>query len=146
MIVHCPDCGSTYDITHELDWGASVKVRCPRCKAVFPIQGATGPNADPTPPRRAEPARPARTPARPRIVDPAVARRLARAMVSEIVLVRERDREEGLRDHTLLSRFGPAIADAYAVYRGKVSPQLPASRRIFRDAVNELLGGGEPLL
>jgi len=144
MIVNCPDCGSTYEITHQKEWGASVKVRCPRCKAVFPVHDPdpAGPAGD----RKPAPVRPAPPSSRPRIVDPVVARRLARAMVSEIVLVREREREEALRERTLLSRFGPAIASAYAVYRGKVSPQLPASRRIFREAVNELLGGGEPLL
>jgi predicted Zn finger-like uncharacterized protein len=140
MIVNCPDCGATYEITHQKEWGAAVKVRCPRCKAVFPIPEAGAPA------RAERTAAPPRQAARPRIVDPVVARRLARAMVSEIVLVREREREEALREHTLLSRFGPAIASAYAVYRGKVSPRLPGSRRIFRDAVNELLGGGEPLL
>jgi hypothetical protein len=71
---------------------------------------------------------------------------MARAMVSEIVLSREDDRKEGRRTETLLSRFGPAIVVAYEIYGRKVSSDLPAFRQIFRDAVNDVLGGGRKLL
>mgnify|MGYP001136468676 CR=1 FL=1 len=47
----------------------------------------------------------------------------------------------GIRD-----RFGPAIAGAFEVYREKVSPDLPAAPTFFRDAVNEILGGGSVVL
>ena len=161
MIVRCPDCRSKYEITRPKDLEALVKVRCPRCKAVFPVRRGEGDERAAGERRlRADSSRPVLDTAwvarpvgtaearasRSRITDPALARRMARAMVSEIVLSREDDRKEGRRTETLLSRFGPAIVAAYEIYGRKVSSNLPAFRQIFRDAVNDVLGGGRKLL
>lgn len=167
MIVRCPDCGARYDVSTEGMDTAVLKVRCPRCKAVFPVRPArpetvlaafgSGPAVKkevPAKAERAEPegAAPEAAPASPRrretppITDPRVARRLARAMVSEIVLNRQADKQEALGDGTLLSRFGPAILSAYREYEKRVSPRFPGSKRVFREAVNEILGDSRPLL
>ena len=71
---------------------------------------------------------------------------MARAMISEIVLNRQGDRERALKSRTLLSQFGPAVVRAFAVYSKKVSPDLKGSRSIFREALNEILGDGTPLI
>ena len=133
MIVRCPDCRANYEISRPRDLEGRVKVRCPRCKAVFPFEadGDNGPNPKP---------------ARDRITDPVLARRMARAMLSEILLSREEERARAEEADALLSRFGPLIAEAYSLYGERVSRDLPTFRRIFRDAVNDVVGGGRQIL
>lgn len=165
MIVRCSDCGARYDVNTEGMDTAALKVRCPRCKAVFPVRPAAPESVrasfrqspgvgaapavktpDPEPegaPFEDSPPRKRKTPP---ITDPRLARRLARAMVSEIVLNRQADKKEALGDGTLLSRFGPAILSAYREYAKRVSPRFPGSQRIFREAVNEILGDSRPVL
>ena len=165
MIVRCPDCRSKYEIAADKIPVGVFKLRCPRCKAVFPVSAqfdgdaaATEPATSSAPPapqpvrevRLPEPA-PAASAAsapaeRPRISDPALARRMARAMISEMVLNRRSERDEALSSETVLSCFGPAIAGAFEIYRAKVSPDLPSAPAYFRDAVNEILGGGVAVL
>ena len=153
MIVQCPDCRSKYEITSPKDVTVLAKVRCPRCNAVFPARrrprvekhdggrssGAIEAAKDRRP--RVHGAK-----ARPRVTDPVLARRMARAMISEIVLSRESDREKGRLTGTLLSRFGPDIVAAFGIYGQKVSGDLPAFRSIFRDAVNDVLGKGQTVI
>jgi hypothetical protein len=67
-------------------------------------------------------------------------------MLSEIVLNRRTERDAALQDGKLLARFGPAITTAFRVYGEKVTPELPGLRRIFRDAVNDIVGGGKAVL
>ena len=165
MIVRCPDCRSKYEIAADKIPVGVFKLRCPRCKAVFPVNAqleaetAAGEPAAPSTPAAHQPAREVRLPEpmavplpvsaaieRPRINDPALARRMARAMISEMVLNRRSERDEALSSETVLSRFGPAIVSAFELYRGKVSPDLPSAPAYFRDAVNEILGGGAAVL
>jgi predicted Zn finger-like uncharacterized protein len=161
MIVHCPDCRTRYEINHPPDWAAPVKVRCPRCRAVFPVTPGAAPapgvetqrgpvpepEAKPRPDRGVPEARAAGpAPVRNPIVDPQVATRLARAILSELVLLRDPERRDAMKQGTLLSTFGGDLVTAYRLYNGRVSPRLRTSRRIFRDAVNEVVGGGTPLL
>ncbi len=151
MIVRCPDCRANYEITRPRDLEGRVKVRCPRCKAVFPFDTDADNGPDPAggrvsaSGREAEEKKPQR-PRRARITDPALARRMARAMLSEILLSREQERSRAEEADALLSRFGPWIAEAYSLYGERVSRDLPAFRHIFRDAVNDLVGGGKRIL
>ena len=133
MIIRCPDCRTEYSVQYEGGMTPGARVRCPRCRVVFPLPRPTQDEA-------------AHAPVRRRISDPALARRLARAMLSEIVLNRHNERNTALADGNLLARFGPAITTAYRVYGEKVTPELPGLRRIFRDAVNDIVGGGKPVL
>jgi hypothetical protein len=71
---------------------------------------------------------------------------MARAMISEMLLNRRIERDASREDGTVLSAFGPAIAAAFDIYREKVSPDLAVAPRLFREAVNDILGGDAPLL
>jgi len=144
VIVRCPECRSKYEIAAPEALDPLVKVRCPQCKAVFSIRGGGYSAATGSKPELAT-VKISRS-VRPRITDPVLARRLARAMISEIVLNRREESEEARGEGALLSHFGPALVSAYDVYRAKVSPELVSAPRIFRDAVNDVLGGGERLL
>lgn len=154
MIVRCPDCRANYEITRPRDLKGRVKVRCPRCKAVFPVDTDQENGPDPVRSGSAvsageavsrEEKKPQRR-RRDRITDPTLARRMARAMLSEILLSREEERSRAEEADALLSRFGPWIAEAYSLYGERVSRDLPAFRHIFRDAVNDLVGGGKRIL
>ena len=67
-------------------------------------------------------------------------------MISEMVLNRRGERDEALREGRVLSRFGPAIAGAFSLYRTKVSEDLESGPVYFREAVNEILGEGKRVL
>jgi predicted Zn finger-like uncharacterized protein len=137
VTVRCPDCGSRYEI-HAASARPSLKVRCPKCKAVFPVPD---PPSGPAGPRGPEPPR-----ERTKITDARLARRLARNLLAEIVLNRPGERERARESRTLLSAFGPAVIGAYRIYGSRISPRLEGSREIFKQAVNEILGEGSPLL
>ena len=93
----------------------------------------------------------AQTPARPPINpflanDPnAKAKRLARALVSDIVAYFPQKREEGLRDGTLKQLFREEIKKSYEEYVEQVSREFAESTTHFQDALNDVLAGGKKL-
>jgi len=141
LIVRCPDCRAKYEVTMEREMEPSQKVRCPRCKAVFPVTGREALRNESSGEGRSVP--PVR---RSRITDPALARRLARAMISEFLLNHREELEVAGAEGKLLARFGPALVQAHDLYNERISPDLPGASRIFREAVNDLLGHGTTVL
>lgn len=79
-------------------------------------------------------------------VEADVARRIARALVSEVLLARREMRNEALRDGLLLARLGPAILDAWDRYRERVGAPIAEETRFFHEAVNDILGEGQLIL
>jgi len=217
MLVRCPDCTTKYEIAATLIPENGVKVRCPKCKAVFPVSkmAAASGQASEIPAPKLQPSEPApiagkiepkskpvaagrdrspvatvskstripksapkstmaaeSTPApksapkstmtsesipvsppapghagtRKKILDPHVAKRLARAVIQEVLYARTREREQALKNGTALSSFGLQLADAFDVYRERVSDDLPGATATFREAVNDILGEGRRLL
>jgi hypothetical protein len=102
-----------------------------------------------TPPAGTPPGTP--TPARPPINpflanDPnAKAKRLARALVSDIVAYFPQKREEGLRDGTLKQLFREEIKKSYEEYVEQVGREFAESTTHFQDALNDVLAGGKKL-
>ena len=118
----------------------------------------------PTPPRPAAPPPPpaaapaaqgqgaaTQTPARPPINpflanDPnAKAKRLARALVSDIVAYFPQKREEGVRDGTLKQLFREEIKKSYEEYVEQVGREFAEGTTHFQDALNDVLAGGKKL-
>ena len=119
--------------------------------------------------RRAPPAQPARarllrqppapsTPARQRRAargvppipflsqDPeARARRLARALVSDIVVYHPAKRRDALRDGSLKLLFEEEIRKSWDEYVDQVGRELADSTTFFTDALNEILADGQPV-
>ena len=173
MTVACPHCHATYGVPTESIPTRGLRVRCPRCHAVFPVRRedaavetvaaarraarAEGP-PDPFPSLADEeeeievededpPMEPEVSVRSPRLItDASVARRMARAMVQEMVLPREPEKRAGLEDGTVLRRFGADIARAHSLYAARLHPDLPQANEIFRQAVNDVLGDGTNLL
>ena len=131
-----------------------------RPSGVGPL-AAVRPSAPPTPPASppsfrdaaptsapsaaGRPASPARTPINPFLAnDPnAKARRLSRALVSDLVTYFPQRREEGLRDGNLKALFQEEIKKSYEEYVDQVGKEFADSTTHFKDALNEILAAGQ---
>lgn len=78
--------------------------------------------------------------------DPAQrARRLARALVSDLVAYHPQKRDEGLRDGTLRQLFREEIKKSYEEYVEQVGRDVAEQSPYFQEALNEILAGGRRL-
>jgi hypothetical protein len=104
------------------------------------------PPPPPPPPRVASPT-PARAPINPFLAnDPnAKARRLARALISDLVTYYPQRRDEGLRDGTLRDLFKEEIKKSFDEYVDQVGREFADSTSHFQDALNEILANGQKL-
>lgn len=76
--------------------------------------------------------------------DPSLrARRLARALVSDLVAYHPQQREEGLRNGTLRQLFKEEIKKSYEEFTEQVGRETAESSTYFQDALNEVLAGGQ---
>ena len=70
------------------------------------------------------------------------ARRLARALVSDLIAYHPQKREEGLRAGTLKQLFRDEIRKSWEEYVEQIGAPLAESTPHFQDALNDLLAGG----
>lgn len=73
------------------------------------------------------------------------ARRLARALVSDMVAYHPTKRDEGLRDGTLKQLFRDEIKKSYEEYVEQVGREFADGTSHFQDALNDILGGGRKI-
>lgn len=119
---------------------------------LFPPRPAAAPaqrpvtDAAPLPPRPASPT-PSRLPINPFLAnDPnAKARRLSRALISDLVTYFPQRRDEGLREGTLRELFRDEIKKSYEEYVEQVGREFADSTSHFQDALNEILAGGQKI-
>jgi hypothetical protein len=116
-----------------------------------PLPPVAPPTATPATPPPSAPARPGPAatgpggrPANPFLSqDPsAKARRLARALVSDIVVYHPAKRQEGIRDGNLKELFEEEIKKSWEEYTEQVGREVAESTGYFREALNEILAGG----
>ena len=75
--------------------------------------------------------------------DPSLkARRLARALISDMVVYHPGKRQEGLRDGNLKELFEEEIKKSWEEYADQVGRDVADSTPYFREALNEILAGG----
>jgi predicted Zn finger-like uncharacterized protein len=78
--------------------------------------------------------------------DPSLrAKRLARALVSDIVAYHPAKHAEGLRDGTLKTLFRDEIKKSYEEYVDQVGREFADSKKYFEEALNDVLAGGRKL-
>jgi predicted Zn finger-like uncharacterized protein len=96
--------------------------------------------------RATAPAAPAR-PVNPFLSqDPALkARRLARALISDMVVYHPAKRQEGLRDGNLKELFEEEIKKSWEEYADQVGRDVADTTNYFREALNEILAGGRQI-
>jgi len=105
------------------------------------------PAAAPTPARSTTPSGPQRTPINPFLAnDPnAKAKRLARALISDLIVYFPQKRDEGLRDGTLKQLFREEIKKSYEEFLDQVGQEFAESTTHFTDALNDILADGQKL-
>ncbi len=78
--------------------------------------------------------------------DPALkARRLARALVSDMVVYHPAKRRDALKAGTIKDSFKEEITKSWEEYVEQVGRELADSTPYFREALNEILGDGSPI-
>lgn len=122
----------------------------------------SGPMASPRPSTPVVPPRPALAPTpppvRPAAAPPArsmnpfmsqdpsqKARRLARALISDLVVYGTARRDEALRNGTLKESFGEEIKKSWEEFVDQVGKEMAESTTYFNDALNEILAGGQKI-
>jgi hypothetical protein len=73
----------------------------------------------------------------------AKARRLARALISDLISYFPQKKEEGLRDGTLKQLFKEEIKKSYEEYVGQIGKEFADTTTHFQDALNDILAGGQ---
>ena len=134
-----------------------------RPAAATPAGFAAPPSAPAPPPASLGPAPPAAGPAGPvpgapaparpgRPLNPflsqdpkARARRLARALISDIVVYHPAKRRDGLRDGSLKLLFEEEIRKSWEEYVEQIGRELAESTGYFTEALNEILADGQPV-
>ncbi|HEV8454442.1 MAG TPA: hypothetical protein VGQ24_06100 [Gemmatimonadales bacterium] len=112
-----------------------------------PATAPAKPSAPPAAPSPAAKPAPGGRPANPFLSqDPALkARRLARALISDMVVYHPGKRQEGLRDGNLKELFEEEIKKSWEEYAEQVGRDVAESTPYFREALNEILAGGRPI-
>jgi hypothetical protein len=102
-----------------------------------PVSGAPGPAAGAA----------TRSPINPFLAnDPnAKAKRLARALISDLITYFPQKRDEGLRDGTLKQLFKEEIQKSYEEYLGQVGREFAETTTHFQDALNDILARGQKI-
>jgi hypothetical protein len=73
------------------------------------------------------------------------ARRLARALISDMLVYHPEKRQQGIRDGTLPQLFKDEIQKSWLEYTEQVGAELAQSTPFWTEALNEILGGGHKL-
>lgn len=171
MNVACPHCGSVFRVDPAKVPVGGARARCSRCAGIFPVRTerpggeetpaapAPAPAREPEPGFEPEPPRPPEAPAAaaPATAPPAPApafgssdpnsraRRLARALISDIVVYYPERRERSMRSGSLRQEFREEIRKSWEEYTAQVGDQMARGTPYFREALNEILAGGEPV-
>lgn len=111
----------------------------------MPPRPAAAPPGAAAPVGAVQPARPAGRAVNPFLSqDPAQkARRLARALISDLAVYYPDRRKEGLANGTLKELFQEEIKKSWEEYTEQVGREMAESTSFFSDALNEILAGGQ---
>jgi len=71
------------------------------------------------------------------------AKRLARALVSDMVAYLPQKREEGLKNGTLKELFREEIKKSYEEYCDQIGKEFAETTSHFQEALNDVLAGGK---
>ena len=171
MNVSCPECGTVFRVDPAKVPAGGVQARCSVCTGVMnvvtpeDVEEAAAPVAAPAPKRpsgkskavpepKPEPvkAKAAEPPKRTKgssinpflSRDPGMrAKRLARALISDMVTYYPAKHEEGLKEGTLKKLFKDEIKKSYEEYVAQVGTEFAESTTFFQDSLNELLANGK---
>ena len=75
----------------------------------------------------------------------AKARRLARALISDLISYFPAKKEEGLRDNTLKQLFKEEIKKSYEEFVDQIGKEFAETTTHFTDALNDILANGQKI-
>jgi hypothetical protein len=108
--------------------------------------GPAGPAASSSRPPAAPAARPAARVNPFLSQDPSLkARRLARALISDMVVYHPAKRKDGLKNGNLKELFEEEIKKSWEEYAEQVGKDVAESTTYFREALNEILADGQQI-
>jgi predicted Zn finger-like uncharacterized protein len=162
MVVQCSSCRTDFELDPVKVPANGVRARCSVCQAVISVPPPSQDGASPSPqasrqtpamgvptsvPAAADNTAVHKRPLNPFLTkDPGLrAKRLARALVSDIVAYHPAKHAEGLRDGTLKTLFRDEIKKSYDEYVDQVGDDFAQSTTHFQDALNDLLAAGKRL-
>jgi len=117
----------------------------PAAKPSTTLPGAPA-EAGPAPAAPSSSSAPAGRASSPFAADPhARARRLARALISDIVMYHPDRRDRALRAGTLRTEFREEIRKSWEEYVAQVGPEIAQSTPYFREALNDILAQGQKI-
>lgn len=131
MEIACSGCRSVYELDDAQLPRRRLRVRCPGCGRGLHIDG--------TAPRRF------RDPPRPDDVR-GWAQRLARALVSDILVYHRVRRDAALAEGRLLVEFAAELGAAWTAYKAQLGEAALTWAPEFREAINEILADGDVVL
>jgi predicted Zn finger-like uncharacterized protein len=73
------------------------------------------------------------------------ARRLARALVSDILVYNREKRDKALAEGTLVQALGQEIKKSWELYKERVTPEAANSTNFFKEALNDILADGQKI-
>jgi len=73
------------------------------------------------------------------------ARRLARALVSDMIVYQPEKRQQALKAGNLKESFAEEIKKSWQEYTDQVGLEIANSTPFFTDALNEILAGGQKI-
>jgi hypothetical protein len=116
-----------------------------------PVAPPPRPAAAPVPPATLVPT-PAAAPAARRPINPFLqqdpaqkARRLARALVSDMIVYQPDKRQRALAEGNLKAAFEEEITKSWEEYVEQVGQDMASQTPNWKDALNEILAGGQPV-
>lgn len=145
MNVVCPSCETVFRVDPERIPDAGVRARCSRCDASFRlthdgVAEAAAVGAAPEPAAATTPTLPFGP------SDPGTrAKRIARALVSDIVAYHADRLERSRAGETLRADFREEILKSWEEYVEQVGVDMAKRTPYFRDALNEILARGQPV-
>lgn len=162
MNVACPECGTVFRVDPAKVPDGGVQARCSVCAGVMNVLSAEDPAEAASPRTPVESKMEAPPAAAPKAAaqiakaaatksinpflsrDPGIrAKRLARALISDMVTYYPAKHEEGLREGTLKKLFRDEIKKSYEEYVAQVGTEFAESTSFFQDSLNELLANGK---
>ncbi len=166
-LITCPSCGKSYPVPLKLRQKGRLQVRCPSCGKRFQLRHPETqlPEVEvPVPVAEVEiqpgdqelPTSTANSGAAgdisilpTPIQDPAQmarrSKRLARALISDLIRGRESERKKSLEEGTIILIFGDSIRRAWEEFGRQAPADFADAPRYFREALNEILAEGKPL-
>lgn len=175
MIVECLSCHTKYNVDPAKIPPGGVRVRCHKCQNVIVIQKEVPtptpvppkpevpetlkpqkpeipapPEVSPPQPEAPKPSPPTPKPSPPPMSEEDKkwherAKRLAKALASDLVLYNQNKVEQGLREGTLVQLLGSEIRRSWEYYSQQIPRHIVEGTDYFKEQLNKIVGKGKEI-